>query len=407
MQTRVWAAVFVLATAAAGVAGVRAYGEGAEAEPAASERENARYEAGTSALDEEKWDEAIRAFDEVAGMRGRRADAALYWKAYGQNKAGRTADALATLGELKRRAPKSSYLDEAQALEMEIRQAAGQAPSPENAADEGLKLIALNGLLSSDSSRALPLLKEFLASSRSPQLRERALFVLSQSGDPEARKLLSEIARGRVHPDLQKKAIQNLGLFGGAENRQALSDIYASGDVDVKKAVLQAFMVSGEKDRVYALARSEKEPELRRAAIHQLGVMGAQTELGELYRTETDLEVKKAILQGFFVGGGGDKLLELSRTEKEPELRRQVVHNLGLLGSGRTGEALIGMYRSETDGRIRREVLNALFIQGNADALIQIARTEKDPELRKEAVSKLSLMGSNKAALDFMMELLK
>jgi hypothetical protein len=52
-------------------------------------------------------------------------------------------------------------------------------------------------------------------------------------------------------------------------------------------------------------------------------------------------------------------------------------------------------------------VLNALFIQGNADAIIQIARSEKDPDLRNEAVQKLSLMSHNKAALDFMLELLK
>jgi hypothetical protein len=65
------------------------------------------------------------------------------------------------------------------------------------------------------------------------------------------------------------------------------------------------------------------------------------------------------------------------------------------------------MARTETDAQIRREVLNAFFIQGNAEALIQVARAEKDPTLRREAVSKLSLMGSNKAALDFMMELLK
>jgi hypothetical protein len=83
------------------------------------------------------------------------------------------------------------------------------------------------------------------------------------------------------------------------------------------------------------------------------------------------------------------------------------VQSLGLMGRERTGQALAEMYRTETDERIRREVLNAFFIQGNAEALIQVARAEKDPTLRREAVSKLSLMGSNKAALDFMMELLK
>jgi hypothetical protein len=406
MKTRVWVAV--LALAAAGSHGARAQGEGLEAQDATAQREGERYEAGTALLDEERWDEAVRAFDEVVRMGGGRADAALYWKAYGQQKAGRAADALATVAELRRKAPQSRWLDEARALEMEIRQRSGQAPSPENTASEDLKLIALNGLLHTDSARALPLLKEFLATSRSPKLREQALFVLSQSGAAEARALLGDIARGRVHPDLQRKAIQNLGLFGGTENRQALSDIYASSDdVAVKKAVLQAFMVSGEKGRVLSAARSEKSSELRRAAIQQLGVMGAQAELWELYRAESDVEVKKAILQGMFLGGGAERLLELSRTETQPELRRAIVHNLGLLGGARTGEALLGIYRSDADRTIRREVLNGLFIQGNAEALIQIARTEKDPELRREAVSKLSLMSSNKAALDFMMELLK
>ncbi len=407
MRSRVWGIVLALVVASSGH-GWRAHGEAFEAQDAAAQRENERYEAGTDAIDDGRWDEAIRAFDEVAGMGGRRADAALYWKAYGQRKAGRTADALATVAELRRKAPQSRWVNDAGALEMEIRQQSGQTVSPESAGDEDLKLIALNGLLHTDSSRALPLLKQFLASNRSSKLREQALFVLSQSHADEARALVSEIARGRAHPDLQRKAIQNLGLFGGAENRQALSDIYAaSDDVSVKKAVLHAFMVSGEKGRVLAAARSEKSPELRREAIQQLGVMGAQPELWELYRAESAVEVKKAILHGMFIGGGADRLLELARTETQPELRRAIVHNLGLLGSERTTEALLGIYRADQDPQIRREVLNGLFIQGNAEALIQIARAEKDAGLRREAVSKLSLMSSNKAALEFMMELLK
>jgi hypothetical protein len=400
------AAAVALALIAGGHA-FRASGA-AQAQDARAEKESARYEAGTQALDEERWEEAAAAFDEVASLGGRRADAGLYWKAYAQRKAGRTTDALATLAELRRRAPKSQWIDEGQALELEIRQAAGMRVAPETTPDEDLKLIALNGLMHTESSRALPLLKEFLAANRSAKLRRQALFVLSQSSAPEARALVADIARGRAHPDLQTRAIQNLGLFGGAENRQALADIYAgSQDVEVKKAVLQAFMVSGEKGRVLSVARSERSPELRRAAIQQLGVMGAQNELWELYGAESDVEVKKTILHAFFVGGGSERLLELSRTEKQPELRRAVVQSLGLMGRERTGQALAEMYRTETDERIRREVLNAFFIQGNAEALIQVARAEKDPTLRREAVSKLSLMGSNKAALDFMMELLK
>jgi hypothetical protein len=55
---------------------------------------------------------------------------------------------------------------------------------------------------------------------------------------------------------------------------------------------------------------------------------------------------------------------------------------------------------------VRREVLNAYFIQNNATALVAAARGEKDPELKKEAVSKLSLM-NNKEATDYLMEILQ
>src|SRR5947207_14339052 len=62
-----------------------------------ADREEALYERGTESLDEERWDRAVEAFDKVARLGERRADAALYWKAYAQRKAGRAADALATL----------------------------------------------------------------------------------------------------------------------------------------------------------------------------------------------------------------------------------------------------------------------------------------------------------------------
>src|SRR4051812_22416492 len=99
--------------------------QGARAEEK-SDREDELYDRGTEALDEERWDRALDAFSQVAALGGRRADAGLYWKAYVQRKAGRSADALATLAQLRKTAPQSRYLKEADALELEIRQASGQ-----------------------------------------------------------------------------------------------------------------------------------------------------------------------------------------------------------------------------------------------------------------------------------------
>src|SRR6185437_3494515 len=59
------------------------------------DREYSYYDQGQSALDSSKWDRAITAFDRVIEMNGPKADAALYWKAYAQNKLGQKPEALA------------------------------------------------------------------------------------------------------------------------------------------------------------------------------------------------------------------------------------------------------------------------------------------------------------------------
>ncbi len=377
----------------------------AEAEEQAASKEDEAYDRGTAALDGEQWDRAIEAFDAVVRMAGKKADAGLYWKAYALNKAGRAADALGAVAQLRKSAPQSKWLNDARALELEIRQRSGQPTPPQAEGDEDLQLMALNGLLNTDFERALPILEKFLTGNRSSKLRERALFVLSQSSSPRAREILVRIAHGQQSPEMQETAIRYLGLFGGDASKQALADLYASSsDVSVKKAVLQSFMVSGQKARVLAAARGEKSEELRKSAIHLLGVMGAQPELWEMYQAESSVEVKKAILHAMFVGGGSERLTEVAKGEKDPELRKAAIHSLGVMGD-RTGPVLLSIYSSEPDRDIRRQVLHALFVQGNVKALIQIARTEKDPELRKEAVSHLSHMGS-KEATDFLVELL-
>jgi HEAT repeat protein len=366
-------------------------------------REDEQYDRGTEALDEGAWDEAATAFRSVADMKGRRADAALYWLAYARSKQGQGAQALAIIEDLRRAHPQSRWLKEAKALELEIRQQSGRPTRPENVADEDLKLMALHGLLNTDPEQAIPLLEKFLQGQQSKKLQDQALFVLCQSGSPRAREIVLRIARGESNPELQRRAIQNLGVFGGKESRQALAGIYgASTDPGVKKAVLQAYLVSGDKERVLEVARTEKDMDLRRHAVQVLGAMGAQTELWAMYQTEASREAKKAILQALGVGGGVDRLLEVARSEKDMDLRVDAIRMLGPFG-GPT-PALLEMYKGG-DQRVREAVLQALFVQGNAKALIEIAKTETDPELRKKAVSHLSVMGS-KEATAYLLEIL-
>jgi HEAT repeat protein len=376
-------------------------------EDEAQDTEAALYKAGRADIDKGDWQAAEESLTKVIALKGARADEALYWRAYAYNKMSMREDALKSIAALKSGYPKSSWLKDARYLEVEIRQASGQTPQLDSSGnDEELKLLALSGLMNADPDKALPIVKNMLAGSPSPKLMDRAMFVLAQSGKPEARQVLVDIAKSSPNPDLQKHAIRNLGLFGGPESQQTLVDIYStSQNIEARKAVLQALMLSGDRSKVSEVARKEPTPELRREAIQQLGVMGGRDELWQIYQTEKDSSVRRAVINSLFISGGVDQLGELATKETDPGLRREAIQKLGLTGPN-SAPLLKNIYTTEKDPSVKRAVLDAYFVQGNAKALIEIARSEQDPAMKRAAVEKLSVMGSKEAS-DYMMELLK
>jgi HEAT repeat protein len=371
------------------------------------ERLQELYDRGREALDEDRYDRAASAFDELANRNGPQTDAALYWKAYAENRQGKRDAALATLADLKHRFPQSRWQKDASALEIEVRQRSGQSPRPDTQDDEDLKMLAIQGLMNSSPDRALPLLEKVLNGTGTPKEKSKALFVIAQSGSPEAKQILGRIASGQSNPDLQRKAIEYLGQFGSPDSKKILADVYSkTTDESIKHAILRSYMISGDKDDLFAAAKTEKNESLRGEAIRQLGLVHGVDELQQLYGRETSSAVKREILQAFFLAGDSKRLVEAATSEKDPELRRTAVRNLGLINSPDSAQALKTIYSKDSDESVRREVLNAYFIQNNATGLVAIARTEKNPELKREAVSKLSIM-HNKEATDYLMEILQ
>ena len=102
---------------------------------AAAQKANAReeevYSSATDALNSGQYDNAIKGFTEAAKIHGRRADGALYWKAYALRKAGKASEAEAVLTELQAKHPGSRWLDDAKALALQIKQEAGRPVSPD------------------------------------------------------------------------------------------------------------------------------------------------------------------------------------------------------------------------------------------------------------------------------------
>jgi tetratricopeptide (TPR) repeat protein len=371
----------------------------------AQDNDERYYRSGKSYLDRKDYDKAVEALTRVVENKGSRADGALYWRAYAQNRLGKREDALASLAELQKNYASSRWLDDAKALQQEIRAQNGQV-SPESATDEDLKLLAINSLMNTDPERAAPLLEKLLKSTNSARVKERALFVLAQNHSPKSREVLVAVAKGGSNPDLQLKAIEYLGIYGGRENLQMLVDIYkGSNDVHLKRSILNSFMQSGSRENLLSVAKSESNPELKVQAIQLLGNAGGSADLAQLYAGESSPEVKRAIIQGLFVSGNADKLIELAKSEKDDNLRHTAINQLGVMGRSKTGNTLAGLYAQESNADNKKAIINALFIQNNAPALVEIARKEPDVNMKKTIVQQLSVMHS-KEATDYLMEIL-
>ena len=314
---------------------------------------DAVYDAARQAIENSQFNVAIRDLDRVLGDAAKqRADAALYWKAYSQSKLDLDKEALNTIKELTKEFSKSSWVKDAKALEIQIQAANGQPISAELQNDEELKLLALRSVMQADPDKGVPIIEKMLAGGASPRVRDRALFVLSQSRSTRARDVMVSTAKNNNNPDLQRSAIKYLGMMGGAGDRETLAGIYRGAtDVSVKRSILQSYMMSGNVDGTIDAAKNEKDSELRRTAIHNLGVMRNTS-------------------------------------------------------GANTGDALVSIYKTDSQSDIKRAVVNSLFIQRNGKALVDLARAEKDASLKREIVQKLSVMKTPEAT-DYMLELLK
>jgi TolA-binding protein len=365
------------------------------------------YERGLGALDGHRYDQAVEYFAEVGTRGGNHAEGALYWKAYALNKLGRRDDATAALAELRKAYPSSHWLDDAKALEIEVKQSSGQKVSPESESNDELKLLALEGLVQSDPDRAYPILEKLLKGPQSPNLKKRAIYVLALGNSPRSQQLLEQIARGATgNPDLQMTAIQYLGRTGKDANKtQVLFEIYnSSSDGNVKHEALRAMMSNRDKDHLLQIARTDKAPDMREEAIRAVAGSTTTQEMWTLYQAETDPDVKRTILDYF--SGSTDRLIDIAKSEKDAKLRRSAIQRLGSVKATSSTDALEQIYGGEQDQQVKRTIIDVLASQHNAKALVDLGRKESDIEMKKNIIRRLVEMKSPEAT-PFLEEILK
>lgn len=359
------------------------------------------YRSGQKAIDEGRWSEAASIFGKVAERGGAEADAGLYWKAYAQQKAGRHSEAQATIRQLASTFPKSSWLDDARALEVEMRGEQGRpVPAAGEEEDEDLKLYVLSGMMNNNPQKALPMVQQYLKGKQSLENKEKALFLLTQSELPQARQALLQIVRGSEHPELRAQAIKYLGMVA-EDDRSLLGELdglYSSSqDRKLRSAVIEAYGMAEHRSGLVDVIRSEKDRGLRQQAIDMLSGADGTAELKSLLQGETDSEIRRALIRALGNAGDLDVLIAAARGDKDPESRIEAIYSLGNDESPRATEALRSIYSANADRKTRVAVIDALSNQENAKALIEIFRAEKDRELRRDIVHRLTDMETPEA----------
>jgi len=260
------------------------------------------YTTGTRAMDEHRWQDAVSAFDKVISEKGKRVDAALYWKAYSLNKLGRMPLTIATCEQLHSQFAGSTWNKDCDAISVDVQvdaKAIGDQVkvrtdrvrpymriAPLNfdmdrgdncvarGSDEDLKMLALNSLLNKDPTTALPLLRGILSGNQPTCVKKHALFVLAQSKSPEAESILRDAALGKLDPQLQGQAIQAMAVFQGKRANDTLAEVYrTTTDPKIKSSIISAMFITKDASRMVEMARNEKDLELKRRIVSELALM--------------------------------------------------------------------------------------------------------------------------------------
>jgi len=171
-----------------------------------------------------------------------------------------------------------------------------------------IKEKALFALSQKREARAQTMLRDFAGrESENVDLREKAIFWLGQQRNQENTDFLRSLYGRLTNEDLKEKILFSLSQQRGAGNDRWLMDI----------------------------AVNPREPqELRKKALFWAGQSGvASSEFASLYDRMSDQELKDQIIFVFSQRGRDaaamDKLFAIARTDRDPELRKKAIFWLG------------------------------------------------------------------------------
>jgi len=204
-----------------------------------------------------------------------------------------------------------------------------------NDPDPEVKSQAVFWLSQVNSPRATAAIESVLSSSQDPKMQERAIFALSQQNRPEARQALRTYAsRSDVSDDLRDKAIFWLGQSNDPQDATFLMDLYGkTQSAKAKERIIFSVSQSkaGTTEWFGRIARNQSEPlELRKKALFWMGQRSNTTgaEIASIYDSFSDRDMKEQLI--FVLSqksdkAAVDKLVDIVQKEKDKELVKKAL----------------------------------------------------------------------------------
>ena len=256
---------------------------------------------------------------------------------------------------------------------------------------EDLQIAAVEALISAPPERALPVVTRVIRGDYSDDVKESALFILSQIESPEAQALLLEMAQ-RAEGDLKIEAIEMIGIGGDAQALTGLEAIYASGDREVREAVLEAYLIAGDGERVYEIARNARSQEELEDALDMLAAMG---EVEMLRRLLGEIDSTEGLIEGLGIAGDVETLRQMAMDGSKPEQQIWAIEALGIAGATAGNDTLVQIYRESDDSDVREAALEGLMIAGDSEGMLGLYREATDLDEKSEILEYLAVMGSD------------
>ena len=279
--------------------------------------------------------------------------------------------------------------------------------------DVAVRAEALNALGRMDPSAAMPYIRRVLDKKDecSADLRQKAVFMLGQRGDPEATSALIAVAKSDPSPSVRSDAISWLPRLGGDAPFSALEEILRSdSDARIQRAAVRALNSSDNpkaRQSIRALIdRKDASEQLRMEAINSFDRDRATDDdakyLRGLYGRVDNDRMRESIINTVGRLGGSENdqwIISLAKNANTPDpLRSAAVSRLGRMTTVPIGD-LVKLYDVAETRSMRDQLINVFANrkeQEATDKLVEIVRNSTtDYIARRNAMNALTRKGNN------------